>query len=59
MLIALFLHLTIVLILRQYDLRAAAGRSSTEVRAGRRASLVLLIMSLAFLAVTVASGAAP
>jgi Glycosyltransferase family 87 len=55
-LIALFLHLTIVLILRQYDLRAAAGRSSTEVRAGRCASLVLLILSLVFLAVTVVSG---
>ena len=40
MLIALFLHLTIVLILRRYDLRAAEGRSSTDVRAGRRVNLV-------------------
>jgi len=55
-LIALVLHLTIILILRRYDLRAAEGRSSTEVRAGRRASLMLLIVSLAFLAVTVLSG---
>jgi hypothetical protein len=55
-LIALFLHLNIALVLRQYDLRGAAGRSSMEVRAGRRASLVLLILSLGFLAVTVVSG---
>jgi Glycosyltransferase family 87 len=55
-LIALVLHLTIILILRRYDPRVAEGRSSTEVGAGRRASLVLLIVSLAFLAVTVLSG---
>jgi hypothetical protein len=55
-LIALILHLTIILILRRYDVRADEGQSSTELTGGRRASILLLIVSLAFLAVTVVSG---
>jgi hypothetical protein len=51
--IAAVLHLTILLILRRYDLRAAEGRSATDIRAGRRVSLALSILALAFLAVTV------
>ena len=55
-LIALALHLTILLILRRYDLRAAETPSSTNVPATRRVNLSLLIFSLAFLAVTVLTG---
>jgi hypothetical protein len=52
-LIAIVLHMTIVLILRWFDLRAAEGRSATDVRADHRTSLLLSIISLVFLAVTV------
>ena len=55
-LIAIVLHLTIVLILRWFDLRAAEGRSATDVRADRRTSLLLIVVSLAFLAVTIIVG---
>jgi hypothetical protein len=55
-LIALVFHLTILLILRRYDFRAAETCSLADVRARRRVNLLLLIFSLAFLAVTVLSG---
>jgi hypothetical protein len=55
-LIAIVLHMTIVLIVRGSDRRAADGRPSTEVRTGRRTSLMLQLVSLAFLAVVVLSG---
>ena len=55
-LIAIVLHLTIVLILRRYDLRAAVSRPATVVRAERRVSLALLIISFVFLGVTALSG---
>jgi len=55
-LIALVLHMTTVAILGWYALPATAGRSSTDVRLGRCTSVMLLIVSLAFLAVTVLSG---
>ncbi len=51
--IAAFLHLTILLILRRYDLRAAEERSAADVRGGRGVSLALWMFSLAFLVVTV------
>jgi glycosyl transferase family 87 len=56
-LIALVLHLSIVLILRREDLRGAEGRASADARPGRHGRFVLLIVPLAFLAVTVLSGA--
>ena len=55
-LIAIFLHLTIVLFLRRFDRRAALGQTDAQHAAGRRTSLWLTILSLAFLAVTVLSG---
>jgi hypothetical protein len=54
-LIAMALHLTIVVILLRHDSAAPEGESRRETRAGRPASIVLSIVSLAFLAVTVAS----
>jgi hypothetical protein len=51
--IAALLHLTILGILRRYDLRAAAGRSAADGRGGRGVSRALAILALAFLAVTV------
>jgi hypothetical protein len=55
-LIALVLHLTIVLFLRRYDRRSELGRCTTDPRTGRRASLLLIFISLLFLAVTLISG---
>jgi Glycosyltransferase family 87 len=55
-LIAIILHLTIVLTLRQFDLRAAIGRSSPDARVDRRVSFWLTIISLVFLTVTVVCG---
>jgi hypothetical protein len=55
-LIAAVLHLTIIVILRRYDFRSGAGQEWENARAGRRGSLALAIVSLAFLAVTVLSG---
>jgi hypothetical protein len=52
-LIAIVLHMTIVLILRWFDLRAAEGRSASDVRADHRTSILLSIISLVFLAVTI------
>ena len=55
-LIAVFLHLTIFLILRKYDLRATACLPATVHRAERRVSIALLIVSFVFLVVTALSG---
>ena len=56
-LLALVLHLSIVLILHRYAIRGAEGRSLSDVRRARRGGFVLLVVSLAFLAVTVVYGA--
>jgi hypothetical protein len=55
-LIAIFLHLTINLILRRYDLRARRSRPATVFRAEHRISRVLSIISFIFLGVTALSG---
>jgi hypothetical protein len=55
--IATILHLTILLILSRYDLRATGGRSPANGRGGRGVSRALAILALAFLAVTVLTGA--
>ena len=55
-LLAIFLHLTIFLILRRQDLRAGDCRPETVLRAERRVSLALLSISFAFLGVTALSG---
>lgn len=55
-LIAIFLHLTIVLLLRRFDRRASAGQTEAERAAGRRTSLWLAVLALGFLAVTVVFG---
>ncbi len=55
-LIALGLHLSIVLLIWWHDRGAALGRSSADFRAERRASLLLIMLSLVFLAVTIISG---
>jgi hypothetical protein len=55
-LIAMALHLTILWVLRRYDLRAAARRPAREVRSRRFLSLVLSIISLVFLGVAALSG---
>jgi hypothetical protein len=51
--IAAILHLTILWILRRYDLRVAEVRSAAAVRGERGVSRALAILALAFLAVTV------
>ena len=51
-LIAMPFHLSIVILLRSYDRRAALSRSAAELRAERGLSLWLAIVSLVFLAVT-------
>jgi Glycosyltransferase family 87 len=55
-LIAIALHMTIVLMLQRFDRRAAEERSTNDVRADHHISLLLSIISLVFLAVTVAWG---
>jgi Glycosyltransferase family 87 len=55
-LIAIVLHLTIILILRRYDHRASLSLPATVLRAERRVSLALLIISFVFLGVTALSG---
>jgi hypothetical protein len=51
--IAAFLHLSILEILRRYDLRAAREGSGDDLRAARRVSRVLSAFAAAFLAVAV------
>jgi hypothetical protein len=51
LIIAAILHLTILAILRRYDLGIAEGRSADDLRAARRASQVLAVLAFAFLAV--------
>jgi hypothetical protein len=55
-LIAIFLHLSIVVILRRLDRRSDSDRAPAELRAERYANLWLSFVSLVFLAVTLISG---
>jgi Glycosyltransferase family 87 len=55
-LIAIVLHMTILLILRRYDLRAVETRPAPVLRAERRVSLALFFISSVFLGVTALSG---
>jgi Glycosyltransferase family 87 len=56
-LIVLILQLSIIVILFRDDSRSTAGRSSADLRTDRRGRIVLLILSLSFLAVAVLYGA--
>ncbi len=51
--VATFLHLTILIILRRYDLRADQGKPVGDVSGARGVSRVLSMVSLAFLAVSI------
>ena len=55
-LLALVLHLTIVLFLRRYSLRSTLGRCSNDVPTDRQTNLLLICISLLFLAVTLYYG---
>jgi hypothetical protein len=55
-LIAIFLHMTIFVILRRLDGRSATGRAPADLRAERYSNLWLAFVSLVFLAVTLIVG---